>query len=102
MPVRDRLLALLVVLVWGLNFVVMKLGLQSLGPMLLGALRFAAASLPFLLFVRPLIRGPALRLNGLVGLTWNDSRMNDYYFGVTPAEAAAGPVPQSAATGPAL
>ncbi|MBX3608751.1 MAG: EamA family transporter [Hydrogenophaga sp.] len=42
-----------VVVIWGLNFVVMKLGLQSLSPMLLGALRFAAAALPFLLFVRP-------------------------------------------------
>ena len=49
----DLACALAVVLVWGLNFVVMKLGLQHLGPMLLGALRFAAASLPFLLFVRP-------------------------------------------------
>ncbi len=47
----DALRALGVVVIWGLNFVVMKLGLQSLSPMLLGALRFAAASLPFLLFV---------------------------------------------------
>jgi O-acetylserine/cysteine efflux transporter len=31
----------------------MKLGLQAVSPMLLGALRFAAASLPFLLFVKP-------------------------------------------------
>jgi len=49
----DALRALAVVVIWGLNFVVMKLGLQSLSPMLLGALRFAAAALPFLLFVRP-------------------------------------------------
>lgn len=49
----DALRALAVVVIWGLNFVVMKLGLQTLGPMLLGALRFMAASLPFLLFVRP-------------------------------------------------
>ncbi|MBN9370665.1 MAG: EamA family transporter [Hydrogenophaga sp.] len=42
-----------VVVIWGLNFVVMKLGLQAISPMLLGALRFAAASLPFLLFVKP-------------------------------------------------
>lgn len=49
----DALRALGVVVIWGLNFVVMKLGLQSLSPMLLGALRFIAASLPFLLFVRP-------------------------------------------------
>ena len=41
-------------------------------------------------FVRALIRGPGLRLNGLVGLTWNDRRMNDYYFGVSPTEVAPG------------
>ncbi|WP_431272926.1 EamA family transporter [Variovorax ureilyticus] len=44
--------ALAVVVIWGLNFVVMKLGLRDLSPMLLGALRFAAASLPLLFFVR--------------------------------------------------
>lgn len=49
----DLLRALAVVVIWGLNFVVMKVGLQGLGPMLMGALRFAMASLPFLLFVRP-------------------------------------------------
>ena len=48
----DLLRALAVVVIWGLNFVVMKVGLQGVGPMLLGALRFAAAALPFLLFVR--------------------------------------------------
>ncbi|SEA57380.1 EamA family transporter [Variovorax sp. YR216] len=44
--------ALAVVVIWGLNFVVMKLGLRDLSPMLLGALRFSAASLPLLFFVR--------------------------------------------------
>ena len=48
----DYLTALAVVVIWGLNFVVMKVGLPGLGPMLLGALRFAAASLPFLVWVR--------------------------------------------------
>ena len=52
-----------VVVIWGLYFVVMKLGLQGLSPMLLGALRFCAASLPFLLFV-PL---PALPWRFVVG-----------------------------------
>lgn len=47
----DLLRALGVIVIWGLNFVVMKIGLQSLSPMMLGALRFAAASLPFVLFV---------------------------------------------------
>ncbi|RGE39848.1 O-acetylserine/cysteine exporter [Comamonas testosteroni] len=42
-----------VIVIWGLNFVVMKLGLQTLSPMLLGALRFMAASLPFVLFIKP-------------------------------------------------
>jgi outer membrane protein len=41
-------------------------------------------------FVRALIRGPGLRLNGLVGITWNDRRMNNYYYGVAASEAAPG------------
>ncbi len=48
----DLLCALGVVVIWGLNFVVMKVGLQDVGPMLLGALRFALAALPFLPFVK--------------------------------------------------
>lgn len=47
----DWLGAAGVVLIWGLNFVVMKIALEDLSPMLLGALRFTAASLPFLLFL---------------------------------------------------
>jgi O-acetylserine/cysteine efflux transporter len=47
----DWLGAAGVVVIWGLNFVVMKVGLRDLDPMLLGALRFTAASLPFLLFL---------------------------------------------------
>ncbi|MFT3814252.1 MAG: EamA family transporter [Acidovorax sp.] len=49
----DWLRALVVVVVWGLNFIAMKWGLQTLSPLLLCALRFVAASLPFVLFVRP-------------------------------------------------
>lgn len=49
----DWVKALVVVVIWGLNFVVMKWGLATLSPLLLCALRFIAASLPFLLFVRP-------------------------------------------------
>ena len=49
----DWLSALIVIVVWGLNFVVMKWGLATVSPLLLCALRFMAASLPFLLFVRP-------------------------------------------------
>lgn len=49
----DWLSALVVIVVWGLNFVVMKWGLATVTPLLLCALRFMAASLPFVLFVRP-------------------------------------------------
>ncbi|MEY8879766.1 MAG: EamA family transporter [Leptothrix sp. (in: b-proteobacteria)] len=48
----DYLRALVVVVIWGSNFVVMKLGLIGLNPMLLGALRFAAASLPWVFILR--------------------------------------------------
>ena len=48
----DWFSAIIVIVVWGVNFVVMKWGLATLSPLLLCALRFVAASLPFLLFVR--------------------------------------------------
>ncbi|TIC82148.1 EamA family transporter [Crenobacter intestini] len=43
MSIRDRLLALAVVAVWGFNFVVIKWGVAGVPPFGLGALRFAAA-----------------------------------------------------------
>ncbi len=49
----DWASALVVIVIWGLNFVVMKWGLATLSPLLLCALRFVAASVPLLLFVRP-------------------------------------------------
>jgi O-acetylserine/cysteine efflux transporter len=52
LTVRDLMSAMVIVLIWGSNFVVMKIGLHEMGPMLLGALRFAFASLPLLLFIR--------------------------------------------------
>lgn len=48
----DYACALGVVLIWGVNFAVMKFALQNITPMLLGALRYALASLPLLYFVR--------------------------------------------------
>lgn len=47
----DLLAALTVVVIWGLNFVVMKQALTAVSPMMLGALRFAMASLPLLWIV---------------------------------------------------
>lgn len=43
---RDGLLALLVVVVWGLNFVVIKLGLHNMPPLMLAGLRFLLVAFP--------------------------------------------------------
>ncbi|RQH04188.1 EamA family transporter [Paraburkholderia dinghuensis] len=52
MSPKDLLLALVVVLAWGVNFVVIKVGLHGVPPMLLGALRFMLAAFPAVLFVK--------------------------------------------------
>ncbi|MBP6346122.1 EamA family transporter [Neisseriaceae bacterium CLB008] len=53
MSFRDTLLALCVVLVWGVNFVVIKLGLEGMPPLLLGGLRFCLVAFPAILFIKP-------------------------------------------------
>ncbi|MGY6160265.1 EamA family transporter [Paraburkholderia strydomiana] len=52
MSPRDLLLALIVVIAWGVNFVVIKVGLHGVPPMLLGALRFMLAAFPAVFFVK--------------------------------------------------
>ncbi|MGZ3158260.1 MAG: EamA family transporter [Burkholderiaceae bacterium] len=52
MKTLDILAALLVVLIWGANFVVIKLGLQELPPILFTALRFIFAAFPLVFFVK--------------------------------------------------
>ncbi|MCQ4309908.1 EamA family transporter [Pseudomonas stutzeri] len=49
---KDLLLALVVIIVWGMNFVVIKVGLDDIPPMLLGALRFLLAAFPAILFIK--------------------------------------------------
>lgn len=64
---RDLGLALLVILVWGVNFAVIKVGLAGVPPLLLGALRFMLAAFPALLFFKaPKV---PLRLYLVFGLT---------------------------------
>ncbi|MBD9417085.1 EamA family transporter [Pseudomonas sp. PDM16] len=53
MAPKDLLLALVVIVAWGLNFVVIRVGLDGLPPMLLGALRFVLAALPVFFVRRP-------------------------------------------------
>ncbi|HEY8123454.1 MAG TPA: EamA family transporter [Myxococcota bacterium] len=52
LPLSHFLLALAVVAVWGSNFIVMKLALAQLPPLLLATLRFACAFLPGALLLR--------------------------------------------------
>jgi O-acetylserine/cysteine efflux transporter len=63
MPLTHLLLALAVVAVWGTNFVVIKIGLGDMPPLLFATLRFALSSLPLLLFVRR----PAVAWRYLIG-----------------------------------
>ncbi|MDB5930912.1 MAG: EamA family transporter [Polaromonas sp.] len=50
---RDLAAALVVVVVWGVNFVAMKFALRDFTPFQLGAARFALVALPLALFIRP-------------------------------------------------
>jgi len=50
---RDFTAALCIILIWGTNFVAMKLALRGFTPFQLGALRYAFATLPLLLFIKP-------------------------------------------------
>jgi O-acetylserine/cysteine efflux transporter len=52
LPLRHLLLAVAVVAVWGSNFVVIKIGLAHLPPLLFAALRFFFALLPAALFLK--------------------------------------------------
>lgn len=65
MTARDRLLALVVAVVWGLNFPATALALDHFPPFLLAALRFTILAVPTLLFVpRPRIPFGRLLLVG--------------------------------------
>lgn len=66
MSLRDILLALCVVVIWGVNFVIIKLGVTALPPLLLGALRFMFVAFPAIfIFKRPKIPLKLLLLYGL-------------------------------------
>ncbi|WP_460772946.1 EamA family transporter [Microbacterium sp. GXF7504] len=66
MPLRSALAAVLVALIWGVNFVVIDLGLEGMPPTLFVALRFTAVIVPAVFFVpRPAARMRDVLLIGL-------------------------------------
>ena len=63
---HDLIIGLIVIIVWGINFIAIKLGLQNMPPLLLGTLRFLLACFPAIFFLpRPPIRWPWLIALGL-------------------------------------
>jgi len=52
MPLTHLLLALAVVAIWGTNFVVIRLGLDTFAPYTFAALRYTFSFIPFIFFVR--------------------------------------------------
>jgi O-acetylserine/cysteine efflux transporter len=62
-PARDRLLAALVAVLWGVNFVAIHFSLQHFPPFFLVALRFFVIAVPTVLFVR----WPGVKLRWLLG-----------------------------------
>ena len=64
MKPRDLLLALAVVIVWGVNFVVIEVGLEGVPPLLLSALRFFFAAVPAIF----LLGGPRVPWRYVVGV----------------------------------
>ncbi|MCK9512299.1 MAG: EamA family transporter [Pigmentiphaga sp.] len=78
---RHVLLALLVVAIWGTNFVVIKVALAQLPPLLFATLRFALAAVPLVL----LVRRPAVswRNLALYGLTIGAGQFGLLFFAMT-------------------
>jgi O-acetylserine/cysteine efflux transporter len=63
MPARDRLLATLVAVLWGANFLAIHVGLEHFPPLFLAALRFAVIAVPTVL----LVPRPQVPLRWLLG-----------------------------------
>lgn len=77
---RDVLLATLIAAIWGFNFVVIQVGLDSFPPLLFAALRFVAAAVPAVFFLR---RPPvAARWLWLVGLPLGAGQFGLLFLGM--------------------
>ena len=62
MPLKDWFAALIVIAAWGINFVVIKVALFEIPPLLLGAVRFTLVAFPAIFF----IKRPAVSLRSLM------------------------------------
>jgi O-acetylserine/cysteine efflux transporter len=64
MPPAHIALAVLCMMIWGVTFIFIKLGLDHFPPLTFAALRFALASLPFL----PFYRSPGVAWRWIIGI----------------------------------
>lgn len=77
---RDILSGLIVVVIWGINFIAIKVGLRDVPPLLLGTLRFIAVLLPAVFFLpRPPV---AWRWLIALGLTINVGQFACLFIGI--------------------
>ncbi len=90
LPAIDRMSALVVVLLWGLNFVAGKVALAALPPFLIMAIRFTAVGLLLAPFFRPrLAQIPGLTL---VALVLGIGHFSLLFVGLAQADAASAAV----------
>ncbi len=67
MPITHLLLTLFVIVIWGINFIFLKLGLLEVSPLLLCACRFFFASVPAVFFIkRPPVAFKYIAAYGLI------------------------------------
>lgn len=85
MKTKDFILGVFVTFIWGINFSIIKIGLNSLDPFILSALRFLLCAIPLIFFIkRPNVPISYLAYYGLtfgVGL-WGITYLA-IYFGIS-------------------
>ncbi|HEX3065359.1 MAG TPA: EamA family transporter, partial [Dongiaceae bacterium] len=87
MHARQYLGLLLVAFIWGINFAVVKIGLQHWPPLLFVAIRFIAVALALAPFLRPLPRGKFIHVLGL-SATLGVFQFGTMFFGMEHLDAA--------------
>src|SRR5690606_2292570 len=65
MPLRDWVAALAIILAWGVNFVVIKWGLDEIPPFLMGGLRFLLVAPAAFFVARPAVSWRLLLVLGM-------------------------------------
>ena len=51
MQIKDIFLAILITMIWGINFSFIKLGLDTLDPFMITAIRFTLVAFPLVFFI---------------------------------------------------